>query len=221
MALGSKGRLKMDSAIEDTDKLTKLALEINEEHELFTQVWKSSLEHARNIGDRLMLVKATLKHGEYEDWIEKNCNFTSRTARTYSYVSKNWDVWALQYKDSPWKKTEVISDFTISDFMDVVETRIHWKENFQEKQKPIVERRWNDLNNRERKIMDRIEEPYQVRGYLREVKNFILTIQTAIELEKAGLFSPEARKFTLRKNKQVREELEKLDNVLELESSKV
>jgi len=52
---------------------------------------KMMLESARDAGRHLLSVKQSLAHGEYENWVEKNCPFGLRTARIYQQINSRWD----------------------------------------------------------------------------------------------------------------------------------
>jgi len=43
---------------------------------------------AAQIGEMLIAKKANLKHGEWKQWIEDNCEFNERTARKYMQIAK-------------------------------------------------------------------------------------------------------------------------------------
>jgi Protein of unknown function (DUF3102) len=42
---------------------------------------RRTVEDAMRIGELLGAVKASLKHGKFEEWIRKNCGFSERCAR--------------------------------------------------------------------------------------------------------------------------------------------
>ena len=48
-----------------------------------------SLRIAMEVGDLLAEAKRQCKHGEWADWVEKNCHFSYRSARMYMQLAKN------------------------------------------------------------------------------------------------------------------------------------
>ncbi len=65
-------------------KLTKQnADKINELHQHIESVLNKTITDAIEVGRLLMETKASLKHGEFTDWINKHLVFTDRTARNY------------------------------------------------------------------------------------------------------------------------------------------
>jgi Protein of unknown function (DUF3102) len=82
----------------DTFTLPELAKRINEEHALAEQDAQaclahaqSSLLHAKNAGDALILAKVQVGHGKFLAWIEANCTFSSRQAQRYMRVASRWN----------------------------------------------------------------------------------------------------------------------------------
>jgi len=63
---------------------------------------KTTLESAIEAGEILTGIKDTLKHGTFTKWIEENCQFTDRTARSYMRV----------YQNRERLKTESVSDLS-------------------------------------------------------------------------------------------------------------
>lgn len=57
--------------------------QVNEEHRLARQCADFAIEHAIKCGELLAEKKAALKHGEFEPWIEVNCEFSIRSAQAY------------------------------------------------------------------------------------------------------------------------------------------
>ena len=57
--------------------------QINEEHRLARQSADSAIEHAIKCGELLAEQKARLNHGEFESWVEVNCEFAIRSAQAY------------------------------------------------------------------------------------------------------------------------------------------
>jgi len=61
---------------------------LNRKHREYLSHEKSAKEVAAEIGERLIDVKAKLKHGEFKPWVEANCEFSYRQAAKYMQVAK-------------------------------------------------------------------------------------------------------------------------------------
>ena len=70
------------------DMLESLAREINTEHNACLLSAADAVTHAINAGKCLLEVKASLKHGEFMPWVEKNCPFSQDAANKYMRLSK-------------------------------------------------------------------------------------------------------------------------------------
>jgi hypothetical protein len=53
---------------------------------------RKTFEHAVRIGELLTGVKVGLKHGEFQNWIKRNCPFSERTARNYIRVYQRREI---------------------------------------------------------------------------------------------------------------------------------
>lgn len=73
------------------DDLEALAKEINAEHAAAEGAVRSSLEHARAAGEKLLLAKKACQYGTWMDWQKKNLNFKTTAAWSYIKVAENWD----------------------------------------------------------------------------------------------------------------------------------
>jgi hypothetical protein len=51
----------------------------------------SALSGARQIGTALIRVKSRLRHGEFQPWVERHCDFSYRSATNYIQVAEHWD----------------------------------------------------------------------------------------------------------------------------------
>lgn len=65
------------------------AKQINEQHRLAVGCAENAIEHAIMCGQMLVDKKASLAHGEFESWIEKNCDFATSTARRYMKAAQS------------------------------------------------------------------------------------------------------------------------------------
>ncbi len=70
--------------------LGALAKAINADHESGEASQAKSLEHYRAAGEKLLMAKATVDHGNWDRWCKINIRFSKRTAEQYMKVAKNW-----------------------------------------------------------------------------------------------------------------------------------
>ncbi len=77
----------MTTAIQNM--LPGLAREINREHEAAVGSARDAIDHTIAAGNLLIEAKAKVKHGEWQDWVETNCEFSYPVAATYMRVAKN------------------------------------------------------------------------------------------------------------------------------------
>ncbi len=66
--------------------------EINEAHRLAKGCAETAISHALECGKLLAAKKLALKHGEFEAWVEGNCEFSPRQARRYIEVTAKSDT---------------------------------------------------------------------------------------------------------------------------------
>ena len=69
-------------------KLENLATEINAAHALVEGYIRAATPHAVRAGELLEKAKASIPHGEWGPWLEKNCTFSERTAQTYMRLAR-------------------------------------------------------------------------------------------------------------------------------------
>jgi hypothetical protein len=69
-------------------KLESLATEINAAHALVEGYIRAATPHAVRAGELLEKAKASIPHGEWVSWLEKNCTFSERTAQTYMRLAR-------------------------------------------------------------------------------------------------------------------------------------
>jgi hypothetical protein len=62
---------------------TDLITAINAEHRHVLAAIASGTAHAIKAGELLTQAKQSLVHGEWEDWVKDNLDFSARTARLY------------------------------------------------------------------------------------------------------------------------------------------
>jgi hypothetical protein len=85
-------RLKSSSAevaTSSTHELTTLEAEIKQNHDQFLVSFRTSIGHARRIGQLLLKAKEKLSHGEFTDWVKSRVPFSVESARAYMRVARN------------------------------------------------------------------------------------------------------------------------------------
>src|SRR5262245_50981799 len=70
--------------------LSQLAGAIRQAHGNALAGFRQGLPHAKMAGDHLLKAKALLRHGKWLPWLEKNCQFSERTAQFYMRISRRW-----------------------------------------------------------------------------------------------------------------------------------
>lgn len=65
------------------------AKQINEQHRLARTSAETAIEHAVMCGQMLSDKKASLAHGEFKEWIDKNCDFAYSTAARYMKAAQS------------------------------------------------------------------------------------------------------------------------------------
>lgn len=63
------------------------AKDINEAHRLARLDAESAVKNAIRCGELLAQAKAALKHGDFQDWVDRNCKFAYSTAARYMKVA--------------------------------------------------------------------------------------------------------------------------------------
>lgn len=81
--------------------LPTLAAEINAEHEAAERTARRAIDHAKTAGDKLLLAKAQVAHGQWLPWLSANCPaLAARTARSYMQLARNWTSLESKTADS-------------------------------------------------------------------------------------------------------------------------
>src|SRR5689334_10117732 len=68
------------------EKAKSLVPRIQAAHEAVVKALESGLEHAIRCGEHLDQARKLIGRGDWEEWVEKNCGFSIRTARNYLTV---------------------------------------------------------------------------------------------------------------------------------------
>ena len=79
-----------NTAQKQAPTLPTLARRANREHAACEKAIRSALEHARQCGQFLIQAKALVAHGNFQDWIAKNCKFSPQMARRYMALARGW-----------------------------------------------------------------------------------------------------------------------------------
>lgn len=90
-----------------------LATRINAAHEEVKKALWRGAEHAIEAGRLLLQAKATVRHGNWIEWVGSNCRFSERTAQLYMRLA--------QEAPSLEAKTQRIADLTVNDAIKLLE----------------------------------------------------------------------------------------------------
>jgi len=66
--------------------------DINKAHQFAKESAEMAVDHAINCGQMLAAKKSSLPHGEFQAWVEKNCEFSDRQARRYMQAASKTDT---------------------------------------------------------------------------------------------------------------------------------
>lgn len=69
----------------------ELVPSINREHKAVVDALEKGLDHALKAGEYLSQAKKLVGHGGWAEWVEKHCEFSYRTARSYIRVFNKRD----------------------------------------------------------------------------------------------------------------------------------
>jgi hypothetical protein len=93
-----KGKSKSDREQERQARLAERLAEaaelipaIQTEHRAVVDALEQGLDHAIKAGEHLAKAKELVGHGDWAGWVEKNCDFAYRTARSYLRLYKHRD----------------------------------------------------------------------------------------------------------------------------------
>lgn len=175
--------------------LVTLAEEIRNEHQACLSTMRQGVEHALKVGELLVQARELVKHGEWEEWVRTNCNFTSRHAWNYMQIASRGTAW----------KPEIISEMTLSNALLSANSQI----NDEELRKKNIAVTWKE--HQERWKLE--NEDNQVKEYLDALNVFAKAVREVVPVAEFGKFSPEGASFTIRRHEQLRKELERLEGV--------
>lgn len=81
--------------------LDALAAQINAAHAEAQAASTLAVDRAHDAGDRLLLAKAQVEHGQWLPWLSANCPAVAvRTAQAYMRLAGNWGTLETKYADS-------------------------------------------------------------------------------------------------------------------------
>lgn len=83
-----------ERAARSTERLAEakqLVPQIKAEHRAVVEALESGLDHAIRCGEYLAQARKLIRRGEWEAWVEANCEFGVRTARNYMTVFRRKD----------------------------------------------------------------------------------------------------------------------------------
>lgn len=81
--------------------LATLAAAINAEHAAAERTARKAIGHAIAAGEKLLLAKAHVDHGQWLPWLSANCPaLSARTARVYMQLARNWETLETKTADS-------------------------------------------------------------------------------------------------------------------------
>ena len=92
---------------------SELPARINDTHEKVKQSLQRGAEHAIEAGRLLLQAKATVRHGNWLEWVGANCKFSERTAQLYMRLAEERPL--LE------SKPQRIADLTITDAIKLLE----------------------------------------------------------------------------------------------------
>jgi hypothetical protein len=78
-------------AAERLAEAKQLVPQIKAEHRAVVEALESGLDHAIRCGEYLSQARKLIRRGEWEAWVEANCEFGVRTARNYMTVFRRKD----------------------------------------------------------------------------------------------------------------------------------
>lgn len=82
---------RADRTAERLAEAKQLIPQIKAEHRAVVEALESGLDHAIRCGEHLAKARKLIRRGEWEAWVEANCEFGVRTARNYMTVFRRKD----------------------------------------------------------------------------------------------------------------------------------
>jgi len=91
----------MKSSSQLSKSLSDLATIINEQHQQAEECITAGFYYALNAGQALTEAKQQLPHGQFADWVTKNCQCSNRSAQRYMRAVKRWPEIQERSKATP------------------------------------------------------------------------------------------------------------------------
>ena len=96
--------------------LVELAAAINAEHAAAERTARKVIEHAKAAGEKLLLAKAQVEHGQWLPWLSAHCpELADRTARAYMQLARYWGKLET--------KTATVANLTINEALKLLNAR--------------------------------------------------------------------------------------------------
>ena len=88
--------------------LQELETEIQNEYTLFLSTARTSLAHARRIGQLLNQAKSHVRHGEWLKWLDKHA-LCKRSASSFMKIAREWETILAKRNSNPfWTITDAL-----------------------------------------------------------------------------------------------------------------
>jgi hypothetical protein len=88
---GGKKASKRTDPNEPKKGLGDLARQIREGHRACLDSVRSTIDHAAKAGQLLIRAKKEVEHGEWLDWLRKECGISDRVAQNYTRIARNYE----------------------------------------------------------------------------------------------------------------------------------
>jgi len=86
-----RDEVKPEELAKPTETLDEIAAKVRQAHQAITKLHEASLQHARQCGDWLSMVKARMTYDKWIAWCNKECRIGESTANNYVRVFQRWD----------------------------------------------------------------------------------------------------------------------------------
>jgi hypothetical protein len=93
---------------------SNIAAMVNAEHAAVESAKRQGVRHAIECGRLLSEAKATSPHGQWDEWVKDNCNFSARTAQLYMRVFRH-------VGDDP-AKAQRVADLSLREIAKMIST---------------------------------------------------------------------------------------------------
>ena len=174
---------KSDSTTTRATGLPQLAKRINEEHAAAETAMRDGLSHAVEAGKLLVEAKKQCEHGKWLPWIKESCEFSARTAQGYMRVASKLLEDGNAQRVAHMSYRQALNELEEMQRAIAADERCARRETLSS----ILGR----LKN--------LQPPGRVRDVLDGISQLPKPVPKWVEVLQAGQFSPEARRFAVRK----------------------